>query len=146
MLITILLTEKRLIEITASVNNSGAVMGLPGSDSDRMVSQLKTLPLHSKLILCACINLLDSDEKNTEVTVEDVFKKYKKLATGLNISWISQSKVSEHIKELEMLRFLKCTYPRKGQGRQIKSIQIFEPAEIPGYVGVLKEELSRHGR
>ncbi len=121
-------------------------MGLLGTDSDRMVNQLKTLPLHSKPILCACINLLDRDEKNTEVTVEDVFKKYKKLATGLNISWISQSKVSEHIKELEMLRFLKCTYPRKGQGRQIKSIQIFEPAEIPKYVEVLKEELSRHGK
>lgn len=121
-------------------------MGLPGSDSDRMVNQLKTLPLHSKLILCVCINLLDSGEKNTEVTVEDVFKRYKKLATELNISWISQSKVSEHIKELEMLRFLKCTYPRKGQGRQIKSIQIFEPAEIPRYAEVLKEDLSRHGR
>ncbi len=126
--------------------NSGAVMGLLGTDSDRMVNQLKTLPLHSKLILCACINLLDKDEKNTEVTVEDVFKKYKKLATELNISWISQSKVSEHIKELEMLRFLKCTYPRKGQGRQIKSIQIFEPSEIPRYAEVLKEDLSRHGR
>ncbi len=109
-----MLTEKRLIEITASVNNSGAVMGSPGSDSDRMASQLKTLPLHSKLILCACIKLLNRDEKNIEVTVEDVFKKYKKLATGLNISWISQSKVSEHIKELEMLRFLKCTHPRRG--------------------------------
>ncbi|VVB88753.1 ORC1-type DNA replication protein 1 [uncultured archaeon] len=121
-------------------------MGLLGSDSDRMVNQLKTLPLHSKLILCACINLLERDEKNTEVTVEDVFKKYKKLATGLNVSWISMSKVSEHIKELDMLRFLKCMYPRKGQGRQIKSIQIFEPAEIPRYVDALKEELSRHGK
>ncbi|SNQ59027.1 hypothetical protein MNV_1040007 [Candidatus Methanoperedens nitroreducens] len=146
MLIIILLTEKRLIEIIASVNNSGAVMGLLDTGSDRMVNQLKTLPLHSKLILCACINLLDRDEKSTEVTVEDVFKKYKKLATGLNISWISQGKVSEHIKELEMLRFLKCTYPRKGQGRQIKSIQIFEPAEVSRYTEILKEDLSRHGR
>lgn len=110
--------------------------------SDIIINQLKTLSLHSKLVLCACISLLFKDN-NTKVTVMDVFTKYKKLTARFNINWLSISKVTEHIKELEMLGFLKCKYPPKGR-REIKHIQIFDPTEIPKYVAVLQEDLGRN--
>ncbi len=109
-------------------------------DSDIIISQLMTLPLHSKLVLCACVKLFSNDAK---ITVTDVFTKYKQLTARFNINWLYLSKVTEHIKELEMLGFLKCTYPPKGQGHQIRYVHIFEPAEIPRYVSILQEELEK---
>ncbi len=111
-------------------------------DSDKIINLLKTLPLHPRLVLCACIRLLSSDN-DARITVADVFKKYKQLTPRFNINWQSLGKVTEHIKELEMLGFLKCTYPQKGHTHQIKYIHIFESAEIPKYVSVLQEELGK---
>ncbi len=34
------------------------------SNSDRIISQIRTLPLHSKLVFCACTRLLGQDKKN----------------------------------------------------------------------------------
>ncbi len=112
------------------------------SNSDRIISQLRTLPLHSRLVLCACIRLLSNDN-DAKITVTDVFTKYKQLTDRFNINWLSLSKVTEYIKELEMLGFLKCTYPQKGHVHQIRYVYIFEPAEIPRYTAVLQEDLRR---
>jgi Cdc6-like AAA superfamily ATPase len=75
--------------------------------------------------------------------VTDVFAKYKQLTARFNINWLSLSKVTEHIKELKMLGFLKCTYPPKGHGHQIRYVHIFEPVEIPRYTAVLQEDLRK---
>jgi len=115
------------------------------NDPEKMISLLKTLPLHSRLVLCACIRLLSSDN-DAKITVTDVFTKYKQLTARFNINWLSLGKVTGHIKELEMLGFLKCTYPQKGHARQIRYIHIFEPDEIPEYVSVLQEELRKDAR
>jgi Cdc6-like AAA superfamily ATPase len=122
--------------------NAGDMHNVAVPHSDICLNELKTLSLHSKLILCACIRLFSRDS-NAKVTPMDVFTEYKKLAARFNVNWLSAGKVTEHIKELEMLGFLKCTYPRRGQGRQIRYIHIFEPTEIPKYVSVLKEDLGK---
>ena len=109
-------------------------------DPDKIINLLKTLPLHSRLVLCSCIRLLSTDSE-AKITVTDVFTKYKQLTARFNINWLSLGKVTEHIKELEMLGFLKCTYPHMGHAHQIKYIHMFDPAEIPKYVSVLQEEL-----
>lgn len=95
--------------------------------------------LRTKLILCACIRLFSKDK----VTPMDVFTEYKKLAAKYNVDWLSAGKVTEHIKELEMLGFLKCTYPRRGQKHQIRYVLIPEPDEIPRYVEVLWEDFGK---
>ncbi len=114
-------------------------------DSDIIIGQLRILPLHSRLVLCACISLLSNDN-DARIRVTDVFVKYKQLTARFNVNWVSLGKVIEHIKELEMLGFLKCTYPQKGHTHQIKYIHIFVPAEIPEYVSVLQEELGKEIR
>ncbi|OGM11682.1 hypothetical protein A2Z22_02010 [Candidatus Woesebacteria bacterium RBG_16_34_12] len=116
-------------------NPEGAVL-----HSEIILNELRTLSLHDKLVLCACIRLFSKD-KYVRVTPMDVFTEYKKLTAKYSINWLSLSKVTEHIKELEMLGFLKCTYPSWGQGHQIRYVQILEPDEIPGYVEVLREDL-----
>jgi len=113
------------------------------SNTKQMVfDQLTTLPLHFKLVLYACLGLLGQDKKDIKVTVIDVFLEYKKLATESNIEWLSMSRVTEIIKELEMLGFLKCKYVRKDQ-RKIKYVHVLDAAEIPKYVSVLQEELRK---
>ena len=73
----------------------------------------------------------------------DVFTEYKKLAARYSVNWLSAGKVTEHIKELEMLGFFQCTYPRMGQKHQIRYVLIPEPDEIPRYVEVLREDFGK---
>lgn len=115
-------------------NPHGAV-----SHSEIMLNELITLSFHSKLVLCACIRLFSKDK----VTPMDVFIEYRKLAAKYSVNWLSAGKVTEHIKELEMLGFLKCTYPRMGQRHQIKYVLIPEPDEIPRYVEVLRQDFGK---
>jgi len=114
----------------------------PGSHSDLILDVLKTLPIHIKLILYACLRLHSQNNKNMKITVADVVLEYQRFATGLNISGISASQVTDKIKELDMLGFLKCKYIRKGSGR-IKHIYIYQPADIPKHISVLQEELGK---
>jgi Cdc6-like AAA superfamily ATPase len=115
------------------------------TDSDIVIDQLKTLSLQSRLVLCACIRLLSSDN-DAKITVTDVFTEFKQLTARFNINWISLSKVTEYMKELEMLGFLKCIYPQKGHVHQIRYVYTFEPAEIPRYISVLQEDLRKETR
>ena len=110
------------------------------SNIDLIFNLVKTLPLHFKLVLYAYIKIYNINKKNTKITVEDVFVEYQRLTNDLKIDWLSMSRVTEMIKELETYGFLKCKYIRKGSG-QIKHIDIYQPAEIPRYISVLKEDL-----
>jgi Cdc6-like AAA superfamily ATPase len=125
-------------------NNTGVMQNQQVSmaHSEIIVNELRTLSLHAKLVLCACIRLFSKDN-NAKVTPMDVFTEYKKLAAKYNVNWLSAGKVTEHIKNLEMLGFLKCTYPRMGQRHQIRYVLIPEPDEIPRYIAVLREELEK---
>lgn len=114
----------------------------PGSHSDLILDVLKTLPIHIKLILYACLRLHNQNKKNTKITVADVVFEYQRFAAELNINGISASQVTDKIKELDMLGFLKCKYIRKGSGR-IKYIHIYQPTEIPRHISALQEELAK---
>ena len=109
--------------------------------SEIILNELRTLPIHSKLVLCACIRLFSKDS-SAKVTPMNVFTEYKKLAAKYNVNWLSAGKVTEYIKELEMLGFLKCTYPRMGR-YQIRYVLIPEPDEIPRYFEVLRGDFGK---
>ena len=114
----------------------------PESHADLILDVIKTLPIHIKLILFACLRLHDQDRKKVKITVDDVVFEYQRLANESHISSLNINKVAEKIKELEMLGFLKCRYIRKGSG-QIKYISIYQPDEILKFISVLKEELRK---
>lgn len=127
-------------------NNAGDMQNpkVSAPHSEIILNELRTLSLHAKLILCASICLF-SKESSAKVTPMNVFTEYKKLAAKYNVNWLSIGKVTEHIKELEMLGFLKCTYPRMGR-HQIRYVLIPEPDEIPRYVEVLREDFGKAGK
>lgn len=114
----------------------------PGAHSDLVLEVLKTLPIRFKLILYACLRLHDPDKKDIKMTVNDVVFEYQRLATESKISSLSIAQITDKIKELEMLGFLKCRYLHKGSGR-IKYIYIYQPADIPIHISVLQEELRK---
>ncbi len=114
----------------------------PRSHSDLMLDVLRTLPVHIKLILYALLRLHDRDKKNIKITVTDVVLEYQRLADESNISGLSTSQVTDKIRELVMLGFLKCKYVRKGSGR-IKYVHIYQPDEIPKYISVFQEEFGK---
>lgn len=110
------------------------------SNIELIFNLLKTLPLHFKLVLYAFIKIYSIEKRNIKISIEDVFVEYQRLTNDLKINWLSRSRVTEIIKELETYGFLKCKYIRKGSG-QIKYIDIYQPTEIPRYISVLKEDL-----
>ena len=110
------------------------------SRSELILDQIHTLPLHFKLVLYACIRLLSQDTNNGKATLMDVYIEYRRLTDELNITSPPMSRIHELARELETLGFLKCTYPRKRDGR-VGYVQIFEPAQIPRYASILKEDL-----
>ena len=108
-----------------------------------ITNQIRTLPLHLKLTLYACIRLLENDKKDLKVTTGDVFHEYKKLTTEVNTYSLSIGNLINYIKELELLGFLKCTYICKVMG-QIRYIRMFDTAQTPKYISILKEDLDRY--
>ena len=134
--------ERRLKMTKAPQDIEKRICYPPGSHSDLILDVLKTLPIHIKLILYACLTLHNQNRKNVKITVADVVFEYQRFVTELNISGISTSQVADKIRELDMLGFLKCKYVRKGSGR-IKYIHIYQPTEIPRHISVLQEELSK---
>lgn len=108
--------------------------------SELILDQIHTLPLHFKLVLYACISLLSQDKNNGKAALMDVYVEYRRLADELNVTSPSMSRVNELARELETLGLLKCAYPRKHDGR-VGYVRIFEPAQMPGYASILKEEM-----
>ncbi len=110
--------------------------------SELIIDQIPTLPLHFKLVLYACVSLLGQNKKNVKAALTDVFIEYRRLAHEVNIDWLSMKRINEIAKELEMLGFLICSYIRKRDGR-VRYIRFLEPAQIPRYTSMLKEELGK---
>ena len=71
-----------------------------------------------------------------------VFEEYKKLTAEFNTYSLSIDNVINCIKELELLGFLECVYICKVPGG-IRYIRIFDPAQIPNYISILKEDLDK---
>ena len=110
--------------------------------SELIIDQIPTLPLHFKLVLYACVSVIGQNKRNTKAVLTDVFIEYRRLADEMNIDWLSMNRINEIAKELEMLGFLLCSYISKRDGR-VKYVRFLEPAQIPRYTSMLKEELRK---
>jgi Cdc6-like AAA superfamily ATPase len=112
--------------------------------SELIIDQIPSLPLHFKLVLYACVSVIGQNKRNTKAVLTDVFIEYRRLADEMNIDWLSMNRINEIAKELEMLGFLICSYTRKREGR-VRYVRFREPAQIPRYTSMLKEELGKVG-
>ena len=114
----------------------------PGSHSEVVLEVIRSLPIHFKLILYACLTLYNQKKKNERVKLCDVFFEYKKLTTELNFTCMSTNQVADKIREFDMLGLLKNKYVRKGSG-QIKYIDINPSlqSQFLTHISVLEEEI-----
>jgi archaeal cell division control protein 6 len=70
---------------------------------DRAVEVIKTLPTQSKAVLLACIYVYDSPQENITANIYEV---YKRLAYEIDISVLTQRRVTDLISELNQLGIL----------------------------------------
>ena len=114
----------------------------PGSHSEVVLEVIRSLPIHFKLILYACLTLYNQKKKNERVKLYDVFFEYQRLTTELNFTCMSPNQVADKIREFDMLGLLKNKYIRKGSG-QIKYIDINpnHQSQFLIHISVLQEEI-----
>jgi len=89
-------------------------------EKDRVVEVLKTLPLHSKIVLCSTYHFKKANQKI--INTGDVYEVYKELCEVLNLEPLTQRRVSSLINELDTLGILKTKLVSLGRYGRTKRI------------------------
>jgi cell division control protein 6 len=97
-------------------------------EQDRVVEVLKTLPLHSKLVLCG-IYLMKQAEINESIT-GDVFEVYTELCEHLGIDPLTQRRVSGLINELDVIGVLNTRVVSLGRYGRTKRVRLGVPRSV----------------
>lgn len=91
-------------------------------EQDRVVVVLKTLPLHSKLVVCGAY-LMKRAEVEGSVT-GDVYEVYKELCGQLSFEPLTQRRVSGLINELDIIGVLNARVVNLGRYGRTKKIRL----------------------
>ncbi|HYB93259.1 MAG TPA: ORC1-type DNA replication protein [archaeon] len=91
-------------------------------EQDRVVEVLKTLPLHSKLVLFG-VYLIKKTNSNGSIT-GDVFEVYKELCGQLGVEVLTQRRVSGLINELDIMGVLNARVVSFGRYGRTKKVSI----------------------
>jgi len=90
-------------------------------ERDRVVETVRSQPKHSKLVL---YTILDMTEEEDEIATGDVYSEYKELCTELEISELTQRRVSGLISELDMLGVVNAKVISKGRYGRTRQISV----------------------
>ncbi len=82
-------------------------------EQDTMEEVIKTLPLHSKVLLYAIV-MLDENGGDLPANTGEVYSIYKMLCDSLDIEPLTQRRVSDLINELDMLGIINAKVVSKG--------------------------------
>jgi len=91
-------------------------------ERDRVVEVLKTLPLHSKVVVLS-IYLLNKAGK-TKATTGEVYSMYRSLCNRLRLDELTQRRVSDLINELDMLGIINAKVISKGRYGRTKIVKL----------------------
>lgn len=91
-------------------------------EQDTMEEVIKTLPLHSKILLYAIV-LLD-ENGDLPANTGDVYAVYKELCDYMDIEPLTQRRVSDLINELDMLGIINAKVVSKGRYGRTKEIRL----------------------
>jgi cell division control protein 6 len=103
-------------------------------EEDRVVLVLKTLPLHTKLVLCSIYVMSRSQVKNA--ITGDVYEVYVELCTQLGLESLTQRRISGLINELDITGILNARVVSLGRYGRTKKIRL----AIPN--GIIKDAFS----
>ncbi len=90
-------------------------------ERDRVVETVRSQPKHSKLVL---YTILEMTEDEDEIATGDVYSEYKELCEELEISELTQRRVSGLISELDMLGVINAKVISKGRYGRTRQISV----------------------
>ncbi|MDI6887094.1 MAG: ORC1-type DNA replication protein [Candidatus Thermoplasmatota archaeon] len=96
-------------------------------EHESMNELIKTLPLHSKVVLLSVI--LNEQVGNTKLITGEVYDTYKELVKRAKVTDLTQRRVSGLISELDMLGVINARVISKGRYGRTKEISLGVPLE-----------------
>jgi cell division control protein 6 len=121
------------------VENRHVDMAQDKIERDRVVETVKEQPKQSKIVLYTVLQVLE-EEDSEEVATGDVYTKYKEICSDLDISELTQRRVSGLISELDMLGVINAKVISKGRYGRTREISVGLSDEIRSKIENLVEE------
>jgi len=90
-------------------------------ERDRVVETVRSQPKHSKLVLYTILEMTSGEE---DIATGDVYSEYKKLCEELEVSELTQRRVSGLISELDMLGVINAKVISKGRYGRTRQISV----------------------
>jgi cell division control protein 6 len=106
-------------------------------ERDRVVETVRSQPKHSKLVLYTILEMSDDED---EVATGDVYSEYKEFANEVDVSPLTQRRVSGLISELDMLGVINANVISKGRYGRTRQISVDLSESIQDQIKELIEE------
>lgn len=106
-------------------------------ERDRVVETVRSQPKHSKLVLYTILEMADDED---EVATGDVYSEYKELCGEVDVSELTQRRVSGLISELDMLGVINAKVISKGRYGRTRQISVDLSGEIRTQLKELVED------
>ncbi len=97
-------------------------------EMNRLVEVVKTLPLHSKLVLSSLL-VLNKERTRRRFASSDVYKMYRRLCNHLSIEPLTQGRVTDFVSELDILGLVTTVIVSKGRYGRKKEVALSVPDE-----------------
>jgi cell division control protein 6 len=97
-------------------------------ESDKVVEEIKTLSLQSKIVLSSVLHLGQGKNKRSFSSGE-VYTMYQRLCNRLGVDALTQRRVTDFVSELEILGLINAVIVNKGRYGRTKAISLSVPAE-----------------
>lgn len=91
-------------------------------EKDSIVEVVKSLPLHSKIILYALAR--HQEKRDKFVTTGNVYAVYRTICASIGLEALTQRRVSDLISELELLGIIKANIVNRGRYGRTREIKI----------------------
>jgi len=90
-------------------------------ERDRIVETVRSQPKHSKLVL---YKILEMTQDEDDIATGDVYSEYKQLCENIDVSKLTQRRVSGLISELDMLGVINAKVISKGRYGRTRQISV----------------------
>ncbi|MFB6159016.1 MAG: Cdc6/Cdc18 family protein, partial [Candidatus Nanohalobium sp.] len=90
-------------------------------ERDRVVETVRSQPKHSKLVLYTILEMTEDEDK---IATGDVYSEYKELCDEVDVSELTQRRVSGLISELDMLGVINAKVISKGRYGRTRQISV----------------------
>lgn len=93
-------------------------------EKNRVIQIVKSLPVHSKLVLISILNMSKMERRVIVGTTGEVFRLYEELCYEANYVPLTQRRVSDLISELDKLGLINAVLTHKGRYGTTREIQL----------------------